>query len=166
MDREADFVISAEDKAVGVLKPNPSEAAQIAGSLSLIRSPKSIPSRVCFQSYERTPFRISETHKSEPHEKFCRLDHFGFDVSQLVTRDRDYDRPATLNPPYRPFGSAKWGNGWPASPFCGFMPSWLRESSPSGPDDIKDRKVILGISLSRPCVNYLCYLCAAKGCSD
>ncbi len=93
MDLEADFVISAEDEVVGVLKPNPrglmllmeraqtspsktlmigdridrdGEAAQRAGTLSLIRSAKSVPGWTCFQSYEQAPFSISETHRANP----------------------------------------------------------------------------------------------------
>lgn len=93
MDLEADFVVSAEDKAVGVLKPNPrglmvlmeraqippsktlmigdridrdGEAAQRAGTLSLIRCSKSIPGWACFQSYEQGPFSLFETHRANP----------------------------------------------------------------------------------------------------
>ena len=83
MALEADFVISAENEDVGVLKPNPrglmllmetaktspsttlmvgdridrdGEAAHRAGTLCLIRSAKLIPGWTCFQSYENGPF--------------------------------------------------------------------------------------------------------------
>ena len=83
MDLEADFIMSAEDPTVRVLKPNPlgliqlmekaqakpsttlmigdridrdGEAAKRAGTHCLIRSTKSLPGWSCFKSYEEAPF--------------------------------------------------------------------------------------------------------------
>lgn len=93
MELEADFVISAEEPNVGVLKPNPrglillmeraqarptqtlmigdridrdGAAAKNAGTLSLIRSPRSISGWSCFQSYEQPPFTSGSSLKETP----------------------------------------------------------------------------------------------------
>jgi len=91
MELQADFVISAEDTSVRVLKPNPlgltrlmdqadtspsktlmigdridrdGEAAKRAGTLCLIRSAKKLPGWTRFVSYEEAPFSLLKKNPS------------------------------------------------------------------------------------------------------
>lgn len=94
MNLEADFVISAEEANVRVLKPNPlgliqliakakatpsttlmigdridrdGEAAVRAGTLSLIRSDKDLADWNCFQSYTQFPFALLSANPTPMH---------------------------------------------------------------------------------------------------
>jgi len=79
MDLEADFVPLGLKLLMERAKARPTQtlmigdridrdgaAAKKAGTLSLIRSPRSISGWTCFQSYEQAPFSISETHRANP----------------------------------------------------------------------------------------------------